>query len=111
MVLCETEDLDEILGNVIENAAKWAHARIRISVSATKRVTRITIEDDGPGMAAEARELVFEPGLRLDEQKPGTGLGLAIVRNVTALYGGRCWIDTSPLGGAAVHVELPIAAT
>ena len=58
-------------------------------------------------MPAEAREVVFEAGERLDEQVPGTGLGLAIVRDVARLYGGRAWIDQSALGGAAVHLDLP----
>jgi signal transduction histidine kinase len=108
VVMCEAEDLDEILGNIIENAAKWARSRIRVTVDAGPTIVHITVEDDGPGMAVEARERVFEAGERLDEQTPGTGLGLAIVRDVTTLYGGRCWIDTATLGGAAVHVELPV---
>ena len=110
VVPCEAEDLDEILGNVIENAAKWARAHVRVRVSVGQAATvRIAVEDDGPGMPAAARERVFQAGERLDEQTPGTGLGLAIVRDVTSLYGGNCWIETSELGGAAVILELPVS--
>lgn len=107
IVLCEAEDVDEILGNIIENAAKWARHRVRVSVAVSPGKVRLAVEDDGPGMAPEARERVFEAGERLDELTPGTGLGLAIVRDVTSAYGGQCWIGTSDLGGAAVFVALP----
>ena len=68
----------------------------------------IIVEDDGPGMPEADRERVFQAGARLDEQNPGTGRGLAIVRDITELYGGQVWIETSDRGGAAVHLELPI---
>ncbi len=107
-VACEPEDLDEMLGNLIDNAAKWARTCVTVSIHRTSdRSIRIDVEDDGPGMPAKAREVVFEAGERLDEQVPGTGLGLAIVRDVARLYGGRAWIDQSALGGAAVHLDLP----
>lgn len=109
IVPCDAEDLDEVLGNVIENAAKWARGRVRVRVRSDADKVIIMVEDDGPGMPAGARERVFEAGERLDEQTPGTGLGLAIVRDITTLYGGRCWIDLSELGGAAVFLEFPIA--
>ncbi len=109
-VICEPEDVDEILGNLIDNAAKWARGRVRISVASGPGRAQVTVEDDGPGMPADMRERVFQAGERLDERMPGTGLGLAIVRDITALYGGRVWIDDSELGGVAVHVELPSPA-
>ena len=109
---CEKEDLDELLGNILDNAAKWAGSRIRVRVSTVERPSRemvlIVVEDDGPGMPDDARERVFQVGQRLDEQVPGTGLGLAIVRDVAGLYSGRCWIERSDLGGVAFHLELPL---
>ena len=109
IVACEREDLDEMIGNLLDNASKWARSRVRITVLQTYpgRLS-VSIEDDGPGMPEEARERVFNAGERLDEMVPGTGLGLAIVRDVAELYGGTVWIDTSTLGGAAVHLELPV---
>lgn len=107
IVACEAEDLDEMLGNLIENAAKWAKSRVRVVVSRGANTIHIDVEDDGPGMPEDARERVFEAGERLDEQVPGSGLGLAIVRDVANLYGGRAWIGQSVLGGAAAHLELP----
>ena len=107
-VACEPDDLDEMLGNLIDNAAKWARTCVMVSIRLTgARTVQMDVEDDGPGMPPEAREVVFEAGERLDEQVPGTGLGLAIVRDVARLYGGRAWIDQSSLGGAAVHLDLP----
>lgn len=108
VVACEVEDLEEILGNLIDNAAQWSRSRVKVAVTAPRGgVVRVAVEDDGPGMPPEARERVFGVGERLDESIPGTGLGLAIVRDVVTLYGGRTWIDKSMLGGAAVYVELP----
>lgn len=109
VVPCEAEDLEEVLGNVIENAAKWARSRVRVHTEAAATTVLITVEDDGPGMPADARERVFDAGARLDEQTPGTGLGLAIVRDVVSLYGGRCWIESAELGGAAVVLEIPVS--
>ncbi len=108
---CETEDLDELLGNLLDNAAKWARSRVLVRLTMTgtadQPLMRIAVEDDGPGIPAEAQTRVFQAGQRLDEQVPGTGLGLAIVRDVAEMYGGRTWIERSVLGGAAVFLELP----
>lgn len=107
LVHCGSEDLEEILGNLIDNAAKWAASRVLISVTpAAAGKFQIRVEDDGPGMPADAHERVFEPGERLDESTPGSGLGLAIARDIVRLYDGRLWIDRSDLGGACVVVEV-----
>ena len=110
IVACAAEDLDEILGNIIDNAAKGARSRVKIHVGqiAATRTGNVAIivEDDGPGMPEGDRERVFQAGERLDEQTPG--LGRAIMRDITELNGGRVWIETAKPGGAAVHLELPI---
>ena len=108
-VACEAEDLNEILANLLDNAAKWARRRVRLSVGRLEGQVRILVEDDGSGVSPEARERIFQVGERLDERRPGFGLGLAIVRDLTNRYGGRVWIDDSGLGGAAVSVVLPLA--
>lgn len=105
----EAEDLDEMLGNVIENAAKFARHRVAVAVEVAGDRLRVRVDDDGPGMPEAAREAVFRVGQRLDEAVPGHGLGLAIVRDIAALYGGRAAIETSPLGGARLILELPRA--
>ncbi len=105
----EAEDLDELLGNVIENAAKFARHRVAVSVASHGGRLLVHVDDDGPGLPEAAREAVFRVGQRLDEGVPGHGLGLAIVRDIAALYGGRVAIGTSPLGGARVILELPQA--
>ncbi|MGE0222496.1 MAG: sensor histidine kinase [Acetobacteraceae bacterium] len=115
IVACDVEDLEEMLGNLLDNAAKWAASRVRVSLSPSvaggSEVLRISVEDDGPGMAAEDRERVFRAGERLDEKAPGTGLGLAIVRDVAELYGGRAWIEVASLGGIAAQLELPLVSS
>lgn len=110
-VACDVDDLNEMLANLIENAAKWAKGRVRLSDdpgSSPDRV-RLTVEDDGPGVAPDHREAVFGIGERLDERIPGSGLGLAIVRDLAELYGGRVSIEDSILGGAKAVLELPLA--
>ncbi|HEU0311652.1 MAG TPA: ATP-binding protein [Sphingomicrobium sp.] len=112
-VRVERQDLDEMLGNLIENAAKYGHGRVFVTVDppANGKVT-IQIEDDGPGIAEEERNELFSRGKRLDTTgKPGTGLGLAIVRDVADIYGGTVEIDESEdLGGLLVTLSLPEAA-
>ncbi len=107
----EREDLDEMLGNLVDNACKWARRRIRIaSRLATDGMLSITIDDDGPGLPEECRDAALKPGVRLDESIPGTGLGLAVVRDLARLYGGDIRLTTSPSGGLRVEVRLPSAA-
>ena len=115
----ERQDLDEILGNLIENAAKYGQGRVfvtvvrEVSIPAARKIdfVEILIEDDGPGIPAAERGKLFERGARLDTGKPGTGLGLAIVRDVVGLYGGTISLEESEdLGGLQVRVRLPAAS-
>ncbi len=107
----EAEDLEEIAGNLVENAAKWAKSKVRLTVGrapGTKRpMFRLLIEDDGPGIPDEKHANALKRGIRLDESKPGTGLGLSIVADITEEYGGSLGLGRSELGGLLVTVTLP----
>lgn len=103
----DAQDLEEMVGNLLDNACKWARRRVRIwSQSSRERVT-ILVDDDGPGLPAQRREDVFERGRRLDQSVPGSGLGLAIVRDLAEIYGGHVELEDSPEGGLRVRLELP----
>lgn len=104
----EKQDLDEILGNLMENAAKYGGGSVFVTVSRQDGKVIFLIEDDGAGIAEADRERLFDRGARLDTGKPGTGLGLAIVRDVAEIYGGRVVLEESEdLGGLAVRLTLP----
>lgn len=109
----ERQDLEEMLGNLIDNAGKWTRTRVAIvaasgPVSATERAQIvITVDDDGPGLPAAHRKEATKRGLRLDETKPGSGLGLSIVTDLAALYGGSLELEDSPLGGLRARLTLP----
>jgi signal transduction histidine kinase len=111
-VRVERQDLDEMLGNLVENAAKYGHGRVFVTVHppAGGKVA-IDMEDDGPGIGKAEREELFTRGKRLDTTgKPGTGLGLAIVRDVAEIYGGSVSLDESEdLGGLLITLSLPEA--
>jgi signal transduction histidine kinase len=105
----DQEDMLELLGNLLDNAAKWARHCVRVELVVATDL-RITIEDDGPGVAPADAQLIEARGSRLDESVPGHGLGLAIVGDIVRLYGGSLSLDRSQdLGGLAVGVELPLA--
>jgi signal transduction histidine kinase len=106
-VACDPQDLHEILGNILDNGAKWARARVTATIRPIGDGVRISIEDDGPGIPQEDWERAFVVGERLGATAAGSGLGLAIARDLAVLYGGRAWIDRAELGGVAAHVELP----
>ena len=111
-VRVERQDLDEMLGNLVENAAKYGHGRVFVTVDAPANgKVAIQIEDDGPGIPKAQRDELFIRGKRLDTTgKPGTGLGLAIVRDVAEIYGGMVALDESEdLGGLLVTLSLPEA--
>ena len=107
----ERQDLDELLGNLIENAAKYGGGSVFITVAAEAGYVEFLVEDDGAGIPEEDRLRIFDRGARLDTTKPGTGLGLAIVRDVAEIYGGTVALEESEdLGGLAVRLRLPAAA-
>jgi signal transduction histidine kinase len=108
-VRVERQDLDEMLGNLVENAAKYGHGRVFVTVEPKPHTVDILVEDDGPGIPEERRGELFTRGARLDTTgKPGTGLGLAIVRDVAEIYGGRVSLEESEeLGGVLARLTLP----
>ena len=106
-VSVEIEDLDEILGNLLDNACKWGQSNVFISSILEDTTVAIILEDDGAGIAPSLRDTVLQRGVRADEATPGSGLGLAIVRDLLGLYGGSIALDESRLGGLKVIVRLP----
>lgn len=110
----EKQDLEEMLGNLLDNACKWGRKRVSLkavvvtpdSRAKLKRVV-LTVEDDGPGLTVEQRAKIGKRGMRLDETKPGSGLGLSIVSDLAASYRGTMALDASPMGGLLVRLDLP----
>ncbi len=110
VVLVERQDLDELLGNLIENAAKYGGGSVFATVSASPdgRTVSVDVEDDGSGIPAAERAHIFDRGARLDTGKPGTGLGLAIVRDVAEIYRGSVeLLESEDMGGLLVRLTLP----
>jgi signal transduction histidine kinase len=112
----EQQDVEEMVGNLVDNACKWAASRVDIEMFALSAPRaglpgsfRIQVDDDGPGLAPAEREEVLHRGKRLDESKPGTGLGLSIVLELAKLYGGTLQLSASPLGGLRAELVLPAA--
>ncbi|WP_439472616.1 sensor histidine kinase [Brevundimonas sp.] len=106
----ERQDLQEILGNLMENACKWSKRRVRISAGATGLGQMVVVvEDDGPGLPEDQREAALQRGMRMDETTPGSGLGLSIVVELTRAYGGKITLADSDMGGLKVLLELPTA--
>jgi signal transduction histidine kinase len=103
----QREDLDEMLGNLLDNACKWAHARVVVASASNNGRVSITVDDDGPGIEPSLRQKVLQRGVRADEAAPGSGLGLAIVRDLAEVYGGSISLDGSPLGGLRARLQLP----
>ena len=128
-VRCQREDLDEMLGNLLDNACKWGRARVAVTSGilppnggshtipqegswlppsgGSEPTVEITVDDDGPGLDPSMREAVLHRGVRADEAAPGSGFGLAIVRELAELYGGSIALDTSPAGGLRAILRLP----
>jgi len=101
------EDLEELLGNLLDNACKWARSRVVIESAQAGDSLAMTVDDDGPGLAAEMREKVLQRGVRADEKAAGSGLGLAIVRDLAEVYGGSIALTGSPSGGLRATLTLP----
>jgi signal transduction histidine kinase len=106
----EVQDLQEMVGNLVDNAAAWARRRVVVAVEAGGRGVRIAVDDDGPGIPEDRRATVLQRGIRLDEALPGSGLGLAIVIDLARLHGGSLSLHRSDLGGLRAVVELPGAS-
>ena len=105
----EEQDLYEMLGNLLDNAGKWARTRVVVDVRGEDGRLCFTVDDDGPGVPDGQRERMFERGVQLDEQHAGSGLGLDIVRELARTYGGSVEVLASPLGGARLRLWLPAA--
>jgi signal transduction histidine kinase len=110
--LGERQDLEEMVGNLLDNACKWAQSRVAVEVVQEKsapnaQCVRIIVDDDGRGLSPLEREQVAHRGKRLDETKPGSGLGLSIVVELAALYGGKLTLGTAPIGGLRAELTLP----
>ena len=108
----EQQDLEEMVGNLVDNACKWASARVSIEVlldgpQPGRETVRIVVDDDGPGLTPAQRAQVARRGQRLDESKPGSGLGLSIVVELAGLYGGALNLGTAPIGGLRAELVLP----
>ena len=101
------EDLDEMLGNLLDNACQWAKTRVTVASEIHGGKLVIVVDDDGPGIPPELRESVLRRGVRADEAAPGSGLGLSIVRELAELYGGTIALGTSPAGGLRARLVLP----
>jgi signal transduction histidine kinase len=108
-VRVERQDLDEMIGNLVENAAKYGGGRVFVTVEPRGKLVDVLVEDDGPGIPLADQGSLFSRGARLDTTgKPGTGLGLAIVRDVAEIYGGRIALESSEdLGGLLARLSLP----
>jgi signal transduction histidine kinase len=112
----ERQDLEEMTGNLVDNACKWARSRVVVEVAVVKAAgaaqeasLHIVVDDDGPGLSPEERAKVSRRGQRLDESKPGSGLGLSIVIDLAALYGGNLTLGDAPIGGLRAELVLPAA--
>lgn len=116
----EQQDLQEMLGNLMENACKWADKNVHVTVAAAapgaparstapgiSAMIVLRVDDDGPGLPQDRRDAIFQRGVRMDERKPGSGLGLAIVRDLANAYGGSVQARASPLGGLGIDLKLP----
>ncbi len=103
----DREDLLELLGNLLDNACKWADSEVCLGIRQTPDSYLLWVDDDGPGIPEDARQRVLERGARLDEQMDGHGLGLGIVRDIAEAWNGRMDLRASPLGGLRVYIELP----
>lgn len=109
VVACEQQDFDEMTGNLLDNAFKWARGKVSIRALRQDAMIALTVEDDGRGLSVDQRAHVLRPGERLDESAPGFGFGLSITRELAELYGGDIALGASQFGGLCVTLRLPAA--
>jgi signal transduction histidine kinase len=109
VVRCQREDLDEMLGNLLDNACKWARTHVVLESVRRDGVIVMTVDDDGPGLDGTMLQAVLLRGVRADEASPGTGFGLAIVRDLAELYGGSIALERAAAGGLRAVLQLPAA--
>src|SRR5262249_11553731 len=107
VVRCQREDLDELIGNLLDNACKWARTRVIVSAHRAGPQIVIIVDDDGPGIDPALREAVLQRGVRADQAAPGSGFGLAIVRELAEVYGGSVSLHDSTLSGLRAELRLP----
>ncbi len=106
----DEQDIQELAGNLLDNALRWAHGEVQLKVARDDQQLTLIVSDDGPGMSEAECQQAVQRGKRLDEQRPGSGLGLAIVTDLVALYSGRMQLSRASAGGLKVVVELPVVA-
>ena len=111
----EKQDLEEMLGNLLDNAGKWARSKCHITAAALPHENRdarawleIKVEDDGPGIAPHHRDQALKRGQRLDETKSGSGLGMSIIVETATMYAGGMALGSSELGGLKAVLKLPM---
>ena len=109
-VAVDADDLNEILGNLIENATRHARTLVRIRAVSSETRVNISVEDDGKGLSDEGRAKALLRGVRLDSKGNGAGLGLAIAQDIVVAYGGEIELSKSPLGGLSASARLPATA-
>ena len=110
-VLSSFEDMEEVIGNIVENSCKWAGKRVLLEIKESNdNNIHMVFSDDGPGLPQDQMKKVFARGFRLDEQTPGTGLGLNIVKDIIETSKGKVWLTkSSELGGLEVNIKLPLS--
>ncbi len=106
----EAQDLDEMLGNVLDNASQWARGKVAVSARLQGQRIALSVADDGPGVPADRMADMLKPGRRIDESAPGHGFGLPITRELVELYGGSIALSRAGLGGLDVTLDLPASA-
>lgn len=106
----DEQDIQELVGNLMDNALRWAHSAVQLNVKVNEQQLTLTISDNGPGMSEVECQQAVQRGRRLDEQRSGSGLGLAIVTDLVALYNGQMQLTRASTGGLEVVVELPVVA-
>jgi signal transduction histidine kinase len=108
-VEADEQDLQEMLGNLLDNACKWTHTQVAVRIEQGANTVTVGIQDDGPGIPAALQADMQARGARLDESAPGSGLGLAIVNELARLYGGQLQLSTGSTGGLHAALTLPKA--